>query len=93
MLPGLPPYLPNVIQSLIQDTGEPIPPAIFTSLLLCMVAGNGKHLILRTTHEDDVEEIKALVVRVGEVAFLCQLSQSVHRLNRNFWDKNPGRYS
>ncbi|KAG8935432.1 hypothetical protein FRC01_000039 [Tulasnella sp. 417] len=64
MLPGLPTYLPNVIQSLTQDTGEPIPPAIFTSLLLCMVAGNGKHLILRTTHEEDVEEIKALVVRV-----------------------------
>ncbi|KIO25348.1 hypothetical protein M407DRAFT_210729 [Tulasnella calospora MUT 4182] len=64
MLPGLPAYLPNVIQSLTQDTGEPIPPAIFTSLLLCMVAGNGKHLMLRTTHEEDVEEIKALVVRV-----------------------------
>ncbi|KAG8960625.1 hypothetical protein FRC00_014535, partial [Tulasnella sp. 408] len=64
MLPGLPAYLPNAIQSLTQDTGEPIPPAIFTSLLLCMVAGNGKHLILRTTHEEDVEEIKALVVRV-----------------------------
>ncbi|KAG8906723.1 hypothetical protein FRB99_006321 [Tulasnella sp. 403] len=63
MLPGLPPYLPNLIQSLAQDTGSSFPSSIFTSLLLCMVAGN-KHLILRTMREEDVEEVKALVVRV-----------------------------
>ena len=63
MLPGLPSYLPNLIQSLIQETGYSFPASLFTSLLLCMVAGDGKHLVLRT-REQDVEELKALVVRV-----------------------------
>lgn len=64
MHPGLPPYLPNLIQSLVQETGIAFPSSIFTSLLLCMVAGDNKHLILRTNREEDVEEVKALVVRV-----------------------------
>ncbi|KAG8978576.1 hypothetical protein FRB94_013498 [Tulasnella sp. JGI-2019a] len=62
MLPGSPRYLQNLIHSLVQDTGVPFPSSIFTSLLLCMVAGQ-KHLILRTP-EDDVGEVKALVVRI-----------------------------
>ncbi|KAG8890451.1 hypothetical protein FRB98_008486 [Tulasnella sp. 332] len=62
MLPGSPRYLPSLIHSLVQDTGVLFPSSIFTSLLLCMVAGH-KHLILRTP-EEDVGEVKALVVRI-----------------------------
>lgn len=62
MLPGSPRYLSNLIHSLVQDTGVAFPSSIFTSLLLCMVAGH-KHIILRT-REEDVGEVKALVVRV-----------------------------